>query len=107
MTDLYTFIEKNDIIAKKEGVKMQIDLTEKMIVTLHEELSDKIKRDLVKKYNEEEKVIEVMMEYSRRDGYDILETRELINEFMDLKNKKSLNKKVGKIDNNLRKIGEI
>lgn len=60
---------------------MEVNLTENMLVNLYENLSCKIVNDLSKKYNKKEKLIKIMIEMARSNGYNILEAKELINEY--------------------------
>lgn len=64
---------------------MQIDLTEKMIVELYESLSNKIVEDLGKKYNKKEKLIRLMINFAILEGYNVLEAKELIEQFEIIK----------------------
>lgn len=60
---------------------MEIDLTENMIVSLYESLSNKIVRELSKEYNKKENLIKVMLIMATNNGYNILEAKELIKEY--------------------------
>lgn len=64
---------------------MHIDLTEKMIVELYESLSNKIVEDLGKKYNKKEKLIRLMINFAILEGYNVLEAKELIEQFEIIK----------------------
>ena len=60
---------------------MEIDLTENMIVSLYESLSNKIVKDLSKKFNKREKLVKVMIAMATNNGYNLLEAKELIQEY--------------------------
>lgn len=60
---------------------MTINLTEEMLVDMYEEIYNKIVRELSKKYNKKELLIKIMIERTRIDGNNILEAKELIEEF--------------------------
>lgn len=64
---------------------MQVNLTEDMLVNLYENLSSKIVNDLSKKYNKKEKLVKIMIEMARSNGYNILEAKELIKDYENKK----------------------
>lgn len=60
---------------------MQVQLTDKMVVDIYENMSNRIVKKLSQKYNKKEILIKRMIEEARLQDYNILEAEELINEF--------------------------
>ena len=60
---------------------MQVELTDKLIVDLYENLSSKIVKSLSESFEQKEKLIELKIYLARTEGYNILEAKELINEY--------------------------
>lgn len=60
---------------------MQVELTDKLIVDLYENLSSKIVKSLSQSFNQKEKLIKLKIYLARTEGYNILEAKELINEY--------------------------
>ncbi len=60
---------------------MQVELTDKLIVDLYENLSSKIVKSLSQSFDQKEKLIELKIYLARTEGYNILEAKELINEY--------------------------
>ncbi len=60
---------------------MQVELTDKLIVDLYENLSSKIVKSLSQSFDQKEKLIELKIYLARTAGYNILEAKELINEY--------------------------
>ena len=64
---------------------MQVELTDKLIVDLYENLSSKIVKSLSQSFDQKEKLIELKIYLARTEGYNILEAKELINEYENKK----------------------
>lgn len=64
---------------------MQVELTDKLIVDLYENLSSKIVTSLSQNFDQKEKLIEIKIYLARTKGYNILEAKELIKEFENKK----------------------
>lgn len=60
---------------------MQVELTDKRIVDLYENLSSKIVKSLSQSFNQKEKLIELKIYLARTEGYNILQAKELIKEY--------------------------
>ena len=60
---------------------MQVELTDKLIVDLYENLSSKIVKSLSQSFDQKEKLIELKIYLARTEGYNIFEAKELINEY--------------------------
>ena len=60
---------------------MQVELTDKLIVEFYENLSSKIVKSLSQSFDQKEKLIELKIYLARTEGYNILEAKELINEY--------------------------
>lgn len=60
---------------------MQVELTDKRIVDLYENLSSKIVKSLSQSFNQKEKLIELKIYMARTEGYNILQAKELIKEY--------------------------
>jgi len=68
---------------------MQVELTDKLIVDLYENLSSKIVKSLSESFEQKEKLIELKIYLARTEGYNILEAKELINEYENNKKNNS------------------
>ncbi len=60
---------------------MQVELTDKLVVDLYENLSSKIVKSLSQSFDQKEKLIELKIYLARTEGYNILEAKELIKEY--------------------------
>lgn len=60
---------------------MQVELTDKLVVDLYENLSSKIVKNLSQSFDQKEKLIELKIYLARTEGYNILEAKELIKEY--------------------------
>lgn len=68
---------------------MQVELTDKLIVDLYENLSSKIVKSLSESFEQKEKLIELKIYLARTEGYNILEAKALINEYENNKKNNS------------------
>lgn len=58
-----------------------VEVTEKSIVEIYEILSKNIVNELSTKYKKNSKLIRIMIETARMNGFNLLEAKEFIKEF--------------------------